>query len=59
LYHSKPAPHSSATICYQYPTSARFSLRRREIDPAWRVIRLLKACKLAKVRQLPIARAAA
>ena len=44
---------------HQYPTSARFSLRRHEIDPAWPIIRLLEACKLAKVRQLPLAKAAA
>jgi stearoyl-CoA desaturase (delta-9 desaturase) len=44
---------------HQYPTSARFSLRRHEIDPAWPIIRLLEACKLAKVRQLPMAKAAA
>jgi stearoyl-CoA desaturase (delta-9 desaturase) len=44
---------------HQYPTSARFSLRGREIDPAWPVILLLETCKLAKVRQLPIAKAAA
>ena len=35
---------------HQYPTSARFALRRHEIDPAWPFIRLLEACKLAKVR---------
>lgn len=32
------------------PTSARFSFRRTEIDPAWWVIRVLAACKLVEVR---------
>jgi len=44
---------------HEYPTSARFSQKRREIDPAWPVILLLEKCRLAKVRQLPIAKAAA
>jgi stearoyl-CoA desaturase (delta-9 desaturase) len=44
---------------HEYPTSARFALRGREIDPAWPVIRLLEALKLAKVQQLPIYKAAA
>jgi stearoyl-CoA desaturase (delta-9 desaturase) len=44
---------------HEYPTSARFALRGREIDPAWAVIRLLEACKLAKVSQPPLAKAAA
>jgi stearoyl-CoA desaturase (delta-9 desaturase) len=32
------------------PTSARFSFRRTEFDPAWVVIRLLGALRLVKVR---------
>ena len=43
---------------HEYPTSARFAQRPREIDLAWPVIRLLEACKLAKVKQLPVAKAA-
>jgi stearoyl-CoA desaturase (delta-9 desaturase) len=43
---------------HQYPTSARFALRRREIDPAWPIIRLLESFGLAKVNRLPIAKAA-
>lgn len=44
---------------HEFPTSALFALRAREIDPAWPFIRLLAACRLAKVSQLPIVRAAA
>lgn len=44
---------------HEYPTSALFALRPREIDLAWPVIRLLEMCRLAKVSQLPIAKAAA
>jgi stearoyl-CoA desaturase (delta-9 desaturase) len=44
---------------HEFPTSARFSLRGWEIDPAWPVIRLLELCRLAKVQRLPIAKAAA
>jgi hypothetical protein len=36
-----------------------FALRGHEIDPAWPIIRVLVACKLAKVQPLPIAKAAA
>jgi stearoyl-CoA desaturase (delta-9 desaturase) len=43
---------------HQYPTSARFSLRGREIDPAWPLICLLEKFGLAKVNRLPIAKAA-
>jgi stearoyl-CoA desaturase (delta-9 desaturase) len=32
------------------PTSARFSFRRSELDPAWLVIRVLGAFRLVKVR---------
>ncbi len=44
---------------HEYPTSALFALRGAEIDPAWPVIRLLERLKLAKIKQLPIAKAAA
>jgi stearoyl-CoA desaturase (Delta-9 desaturase) len=43
---------------HEFPTSARFALRGREIDLAWPVIRFLERCGLAKVSQLPIAKAA-
>jgi stearoyl-CoA desaturase (Delta-9 desaturase) len=42
---------------HEFPTSARFSLRGREFDPAWPVIRLLEICRLAKVNRLPIQKA--
>jgi stearoyl-CoA desaturase (delta-9 desaturase) len=44
---------------HEYPTSALFALRPREIDPAWLLIRTLEVCHLAKVAQLPILKAAA
>jgi stearoyl-CoA desaturase (delta-9 desaturase) len=43
---------------HEFPTSARFSWKGREIDPAWPVIRLLEMVGLAKVRKLPLAKAA-
>lgn len=43
---------------HEFPTSARFALRGREIDLAWPVIRLLERCGLARVDRLPIAKAA-
>jgi len=43
---------------HEFPTSARFSLRGRELDPAWPVIRLLERLGLAKVKRLPVALAA-
>jgi stearoyl-CoA desaturase (Delta-9 desaturase) len=43
---------------HEYPTSARFALRGREIDLAWPVIRLLERFGLAKIDQVPIAKAA-
>jgi stearoyl-CoA desaturase (delta-9 desaturase) len=43
---------------HEFPTSARFALRGREIDLAWPVIRLLERCGLAKIDRLPIAKAA-
>lgn len=43
---------------HEYPTSARFSLRGREIDPGWYIIRMLESFGLAKVNPVPIAKAA-
>jgi stearoyl-CoA desaturase (delta-9 desaturase) len=43
---------------HEYPTSARFSMRRGEIDPAWPIIAVLERLGLARVKQIPIARAA-
>jgi stearoyl-CoA desaturase (delta-9 desaturase) len=43
---------------HEYPTSARFSLRRRELDPAWPVIRMLETLGLAKVQRESLAKAA-
>lgn len=43
---------------HEYPTSARFSLKRGEFDPAWPVIRVLETLGLAKVNRIPIAKAA-
>jgi stearoyl-CoA desaturase (delta-9 desaturase) len=43
---------------HEYPTSARFALRGREIDLAWPVIQLLERLGLAKINRLPIAKAA-
>ena len=44
---------------HEYPSSAKFALKAREIDPAWPVIRLLETFHLAEVRPEPIAKAAA
>ena len=43
---------------HEFPTSARFALRGREIDLAWPIIRFLERCGLAKIDRLPIAKAA-
>jgi stearoyl-CoA desaturase (Delta-9 desaturase) len=43
---------------HEFPTSAQFALRGREIDLAWPVIRLLERCGLAKIDRVPIAKAA-
>jgi stearoyl-CoA desaturase (delta-9 desaturase) len=43
---------------HEFPTAARFSMRESEIDPAWAVIRLLERLGLAKVKPLPVAKAA-
>jgi stearoyl-CoA desaturase (delta-9 desaturase) len=42
---------------HEYPTSARFALRRGEIDLAWPVIRLLTALRLATVQHASLAKA--
>lgn len=44
---------------HEYPTSARFALRGREIDLAWPIIRFLEKLHLAKISPLPIAKAKA
>jgi stearoyl-CoA desaturase (delta-9 desaturase) len=43
---------------HEYPTSARLSCRKWEIDPAWPAIRVLEKMGLAKVKRLPLAKAA-
>ncbi len=43
---------------HEYPSSAKFALRGREIDPAWFVIRTLEALGLASVKPEPVAKAA-
>ncbi len=43
---------------HEYPTSAKFALRSREIDLAWPVIRLLEMLGLARVNRLSVAKAA-
>jgi stearoyl-CoA desaturase (Delta-9 desaturase) len=43
---------------HEYPSSAKFALKAREIDPAWPVIWTLERLGLASVKEQPIARAA-
>lgn len=43
---------------HAYPTAARFSMRAREFDPAWPLIRVLELLRLAEVKPEPLARAA-
>lgn len=43
---------------HEYPTSARFARTKWEIDPAWTVIRMLQALGLARVKPIPMAKAA-
>jgi stearoyl-CoA desaturase (Delta-9 desaturase) len=38
---------------HAYPTSARFSLRRWEVDPSWPIIRVLSSLRLARTAKLP------
>ena len=44
---------------HEFPTSARFAMKGREIDVAWPAIRLLELCGLARINRLPIAKAEA
>jgi stearoyl-CoA desaturase (delta-9 desaturase) len=43
---------------HEHPSSAKFALRAKEIDPAWPVIWLLQRFGLAEVRPEPLAKAA-
>ncbi|MEP7352751.1 MAG: fatty acid desaturase [Acidobacteriota bacterium] len=43
---------------HEYPSSAKFALKAREIDPAWPVIWTLERLGLAHVRPEPLAKAA-
>ncbi|HOK47219.1 MAG TPA: fatty acid desaturase [Bryobacteraceae bacterium] len=43
---------------HEFPSAARFSIKKGEVDPAWPFIRLLEALGLAKVKRLPMAKAA-
>lgn len=43
---------------HEFPTSARFALRGREIDVAWPLITLMERFGLARINRLPIAKAA-
>jgi stearoyl-CoA desaturase (delta-9 desaturase) len=44
---------------HEFPTSARLSMKKKEFDPAWPVIRLLERFGLARVKALPAAAKAA
>jgi stearoyl-CoA desaturase (delta-9 desaturase) len=43
---------------HEHPSAANFSMKRGEIDPAWPVIRAMEMFGLAKVKRLPVAKAA-
>ncbi|HEX5430900.1 MAG TPA: fatty acid desaturase [Bryobacteraceae bacterium] len=43
---------------HEYPSSAKFALKRKEFDPAWPVICLLERFGLARVKPEPLAKAA-
>jgi len=43
---------------HEYPSSAKFALKAREIDPAWPIIWTLERLGLASVKEAPIAKAA-
>jgi stearoyl-CoA desaturase (delta-9 desaturase) len=43
---------------HEFPSAARFSMRPGEFDPAWLFIRMMEMMGLAKVKRLPIAKAA-
>lgn len=44
---------------HEFPSSARFSARRFELDPAWPIIRLLEGLRLATVKEVALVKAAA
>jgi len=43
---------------HEFPTAARFSMRKSEIDPAWGFIKVLETLGLAKVKPQPLAKVA-
>jgi stearoyl-CoA desaturase (delta-9 desaturase) len=43
---------------HEYPSSAQFSMKRGEFDPAWPLIRIMEVLGLAKVKRVPLAKAA-
>jgi stearoyl-CoA desaturase (delta-9 desaturase) len=43
---------------HEFPSSAKFALKRGEFDPSWPVIRLLERFGLARVKPEPVAKAA-
>lgn len=43
---------------HEFPSSAKFALKRKEFDPAWPVICLLERFGLARVKPEPVAKAA-
>ena len=43
---------------HEYPSSAKFALKPREIDPAWPIIWTLERFGLARVKEQSIARTA-
>lgn len=43
---------------HEFPSSARFAVRRDEFDPAWPIIRLLERLGLARIKRAALARAA-
>ena len=40
---------------HEYPASARFAQKSLEVDPAWPVIRMLEALKLASIKKESLA----
>ena len=43
---------------HEYPTSAHFAMGRFEVDTAWPIIRTLEKLGLARVKRIPVAKAA-
>ncbi|MBM3813593.1 MAG: hypothetical protein FJW20_18370 [Acidimicrobiia bacterium] len=43
---------------HEHPTASHFAMKRGEFDPAWIIIRTLETFGLAKVKPLPVAKAA-